>query len=118
MVSEATGGVLAVLTSRVRLEEDLILRALERRRIRYEHVDERQVSVALDGPRARYRGVLNRIMSHTRSVYAARHSAIGLPLSGTSIQVMGESLNNPCHLPRSPATATSCPRAIIATDRS
>ncbi|HSV67708.1 MAG TPA: lysine biosynthesis protein LysX [Mycobacteriales bacterium] len=113
-MSEATDGVLAVLTSRVRLEEDLILRALERRRIRYEHVDERQVSVALDGPRARYRGVLNRIMSHTRSVYAARlFEAQGIPVLNPSrvIETCGDKIHTSVALA---AAGLPTPRTVVA----
>jgi [lysine-biosynthesis-protein LysW]--L-2-aminoadipate ligase len=64
---------LAVLTTRARLEERLIFAALERRGLPYVQVDDRTLVHRLGaacGPR--YRGVLNRIMSHTRSVYATR----------------------------------------------
>jgi [lysine-biosynthesis-protein LysW]--L-2-aminoadipate ligase len=64
---------LAVLTTRTRLEERLIFAALERRGLAYVQVDDRTLVHRLGetgGPR--YRGVLNRIMSHTRSGYATR----------------------------------------------
>jgi [lysine-biosynthesis-protein LysW]--L-2-aminoadipate ligase len=64
---------LAVLTTRTRLEERLIFAALERRGLAYAQVDDRTLVHRIGetgGPR--YRGVLNRIMSHTRSVYASR----------------------------------------------
>lgn len=64
---------LAVLTTRTRLEERLIFAALERRGLAYTQVDDRTLVHYLGAPgTARYRGVLNRIMSHTRSVYATR----------------------------------------------
>jgi [lysine-biosynthesis-protein LysW]--L-2-aminoadipate ligase len=64
---------LAVLTTRTRLEERLIFAALERRGIPYAQVDDRSLIHHLgDREAPRYRGVLNRIMSHTRSVYATR----------------------------------------------
>lgn len=66
-------GSLAVLTTRTRLEERLIFAALERRGLPYVQVDDRTLVHRLGAPGAvRHRGVLNRIMSHTRSVYATR----------------------------------------------
>ncbi|GLZ31511.1 lysine biosynthesis enzyme LysX [Lentzea sp. NBRC 105346] len=64
--------MLAVLTTRARLEERMIFTALERRAIPYEAVDDRTLVQDLAGSARRYTGVFNRIMSHTRSVYAAR----------------------------------------------
>jgi [lysine-biosynthesis-protein LysW]--L-2-aminoadipate ligase len=59
--------------TRARVEERMILTALERRGIAYEAVDDRTLVTRLhEAPATRYRGVLNRIMSHTRSLYAAR----------------------------------------------
>ena len=64
---------LAVLTTRTRLEERLIFSALERRGLAYTQVDDRTLVHRLGDPGpVRFRGVLNRIMSHTRSVYATR----------------------------------------------
>jgi [lysine-biosynthesis-protein LysW]--L-2-aminoadipate ligase len=64
---------LAVLTTRTRLEERLIFAALERRGVPHAQVDDRSLIHHLGAREApRYRGVLNRIMSHTRSVYATR----------------------------------------------
>jgi [lysine-biosynthesis-protein LysW]---L-2-aminoadipate ligase len=74
-VSSGTGrdGLLAVLTTRTRLEERLIFAALERRGIPYAQVDDRTIVEHLQSPSpVRYSGVLNRIMSHTRSGYAAK----------------------------------------------
>ena len=64
---------LAVLTTRTRLEERLIFAALERRGLPYTQVDDRTLVHRIGAPGGtRFRGVLNRIMSHTRSVYATR----------------------------------------------
>jgi [lysine-biosynthesis-protein LysW]--L-2-aminoadipate ligase len=64
---------LAVLTTRTRLEERLIFAALERRGLAYAQVDDRTLVHRIGSPSpVRYRGVLNRIMSHTRGVYATR----------------------------------------------
>ena len=113
-MTDRPDGVLAVLTSRVRLEEDLILRALERRGIPYEHVDERRVRVALQAPRTRYRGVLNRIMSHTRSVYAARlFEAQGIPVLNPSrlIETCGDKIHTSVALV---AAGLPTPRTVVA----
>ncbi|WP_079102812.1 lysine biosynthesis protein LysX [Streptomyces sp. TP-A0356] len=72
ITSASQDGLLAVLTTRVRLEERQIFAALERRGIPYASIDDRTlVSDLQSPPPVRYRGVLNRIMSHTRSLYAA-----------------------------------------------
>lgn len=72
--SEETTDRLAVLTTRVRLEERMLFEALERRALPYERVDDRTLVHHLPPPPGvtHYRGVLNRIMSHTRSLHAAR----------------------------------------------
>jgi [lysine-biosynthesis-protein LysW]--L-2-aminoadipate ligase len=64
---------LAVLASRVRFEEKEIFNALERRSIRYTHVDTRQFTGGLNerqhgGPG--FDAVLCREISHTRALYA------------------------------------------------
>jgi [lysine-biosynthesis-protein LysW]---L-2-aminoadipate ligase len=71
-MSDAKDFRLAVLTSRVRLEETLIFEALERHGWPYDHVDERRVAVLLQDARMPYTAVLNRSMSHTRGLHAAR----------------------------------------------
>ncbi|WP_245744516.1 RimK family alpha-L-glutamate ligase [Lentzea fradiae] len=64
---------MAVLASQVRLEERLLLAALDRRGAAYEQVDPRRLRAVL-GARATqgWGTVLNREISHTRAVYAAR----------------------------------------------
>lgn len=70
---DVTGGPLAVLMTRARMEERMILDALQARGVAFEAVDERTLINPLQSPPpTRYRGVVNRIMSHTRSAYAAR----------------------------------------------
>lgn len=70
--SPGQDGCLAVLTTRTRLEERLIFEALERKAIPYVHISDRSLVHHLGAQGPRYRGVLNRIMSHTRSAYATR----------------------------------------------
>jgi [lysine-biosynthesis-protein LysW]---L-2-aminoadipate ligase len=66
-------GALAVLMSRARIEERMILDELEARGVAVEAIDERTLVAPLESPPAKhYRGALNRIMSHSRSAYAAR----------------------------------------------
>ncbi|TYB65092.1 lysine biosynthesis protein LysX [Microbispora tritici] len=95
-ISAGQDGPLAVLTTRTRLEERLIFEALERRGVPYEQIDERRVIGDLGAPVAgRYRGVLNRSMSHTRSLYAARLFEAGnLPVFNPSavIETCGDKI--------------------------
>ncbi|HEX6290611.1 MAG TPA: lysine biosynthesis protein LysX [Herpetosiphonaceae bacterium] len=63
---------LAVLTSRVRIEEKRIFDALERRNIPYCHLDERDLSMALADEPVPWAALINRCMSNTRSPYVAR----------------------------------------------
>lgn len=62
---------LAVLASRVRTEEKRIFAALERRGVRYEHVDTRRFHAELAGSLP-YEAALAREISQTRALYAAR----------------------------------------------
>lgn len=64
---------LAVLASRVRFEEKEIFAALERRSVRYDHVDTRQFTAEIRGPRRDMRpfdAVLCREISFNRAYYA------------------------------------------------
>jgi [lysine-biosynthesis-protein LysW]--L-2-aminoadipate ligase len=63
---------LAVVASRVRLEEKLIFASLERRGVPYEYVDSRRLYFLLDEPPCTRPGVLIREISHTRGLHAAR----------------------------------------------
>lgn len=78
----------AVVASRVRMEEKLILAALERRGIPYEQLDERNISMALEAGEAPYCAVLNRSISNTRSLYVAHlFEARGVPVVNRSAVV-------------------------------
>lgn len=84
----------AVLASRVRTDEKRIFAALQRRGVPYVQLDTRQLRMA-DTPTgaARYRAVLNREISLSRAVYAARSLEIlGIPLinSATAIEICGD----------------------------
>jgi [lysine-biosynthesis-protein LysW]---L-2-aminoadipate ligase len=89
-VPGTNGKPVAVLASRVRMEEKLILGALERRGIPYEQVDERGVVMALEETGAppappAYAAVINRSISNTRSTYATRlFEARGIPVVNES----------------------------------
>jgi len=64
---------LAVLASRVRFEEKEIFAALERRPVRYDHIDTRRFTAGIDGPRAdarAYDAALCREISFSRAYYA------------------------------------------------
>jgi [lysine-biosynthesis-protein LysW]--L-2-aminoadipate ligase len=62
---------IAILASRVRLEEKRIFQALERRTVRYERVDARALWGQATGP-APWPVVLNREIGHARAINAAR----------------------------------------------
>ncbi len=96
---------LAVVCSRVRLEEKLIFEALERRGVPYERLDERDLSFAVGGtggteggqPPAgrRFCALLSRAISQTQALYAARcFEAQGIPVVNPSqvIETCGDKL--------------------------
>jgi [lysine-biosynthesis-protein LysW]---L-2-aminoadipate ligase len=106
---------LAVLTTRVRLEEDLIFAALERRGIPYIHVDERRLIIDfLQRPELSFPVALNRLMSHTRSVYAAYAlEAIGVTVlnSGRVIETCGDKIRTTLSLA---LAGVPVPRTVVA----
>ncbi|HEY7200955.1 MAG TPA: lysine biosynthesis protein LysX [Candidatus Dormibacteraeota bacterium] len=77
--------VVAVLASHVRLEEKLIFRALEARGCPLVHVNDRRLSVCLDGARPEWDVALNRALSATRRLEVSRLcEAWGVPVVNTS----------------------------------
>lgn len=62
----------AVLASRVRLEEKLILAELDRRHLPYRQVDTRQLRFTLPPPERPYAAALCREISQTRGIYGIR----------------------------------------------
>ena len=64
---------IAVLMSRVRVEEKLLLAALEARGVAYELIDDRKVVLDLhENGFRRYDVVLERCINHSRALYALR----------------------------------------------
>jgi [lysine-biosynthesis-protein LysW]---L-2-aminoadipate ligase len=83
------GAPVAVVASRVRMEEKLIFASLERRGVPYVQLDEREIAMALeergDPP---YSALLNRSISNTRSLYVAHlFEARGVPVVNRSAVV-------------------------------
>ncbi|MFD6530531.1 lysine biosynthesis protein LysX [Streptomyces sp. NPDC060184] len=113
--SASPDGTLAVLTTRIRLEERLILEALEHRGVPHESVDDRTLVRDLASRTGvRHRGVLNRIMSHTRSLYAARlYEAAGHTVFNTAdvIDVCGDKLRTSLALVDA---GVPTPRTVVA----
>jgi [lysine-biosynthesis-protein LysW]--L-2-aminoadipate ligase len=105
---------LAVLTTRVRLEEKLIFAALERRGVEYRHVDERELAIDLHSSVSGCTGVLNRSMSNTRSHYAAHlFEAMGLRVFNPSsvIATCGDKVLTSVALVRA---GVPTPRTVVA----
>jgi len=64
---------IGILHSRIRLEEKLLLEELDRRRIDYELIDDRQAVFDLpDGDWRRYDVILERCISHSRALAALK----------------------------------------------
>lgn len=61
---------LAVLASRIRVEEKLLFAELDRRHVHYAHIDTRRHMFRVDEPDLPYGGALSREISHTRNLYA------------------------------------------------
>ena len=118
------GGRLAVLASRVRFEEKRIFAALERRGVRYTHLDTRRVTAGLDGGpltgepggaasrEGRFVAALNREISQSRAYYASLLlEARGVPVLNRAevIAVCGDKLRTSLELRRCglPAPRTS-----------
>lgn len=75
----------AVLASRVRMEEKLIFRALDARGCPYVHVDDRRLATCVGGPRPGWEAALNRALSATRRLEASRLcEAWGVPVVNPS----------------------------------
>ncbi|MFD3518629.1 lysine biosynthesis protein LysX [Streptomyces sp. NPDC058657] len=86
---------LAVLHSRIRVEERKLLEELDRRRVPYELIDTRTAAFRPDAPALPYRGALSREISHTRNVYATRlleHAGLTVVNSHDIISTCGDKL--------------------------
>lgn len=85
--------VVAVLVSRVRADEKRLFAALDRRSVPYRHLDGRTMSIEADGHRPEWTAVLNREISHSRAVAAARGlEALGVPVlnSAAATEICGD----------------------------
>lgn len=85
----------AVLASRIRLEEKLILAELARRGVPVEVIDTRRALFEVQAPKPRFAGVISREISHTRNVYAARlleHSGLTVVNSADIVALCGDKL--------------------------
>lgn len=77
---------LAILASRVRVEEKMIFAALEQQKVSYDRLDERQAAFFLDQKQPPpYTAVLNRSIAQTRGLYAVRALELaGIPCLNSS----------------------------------
>ncbi|MFF5228374.1 lysine biosynthesis protein LysX [Dactylosporangium sp. NPDC000521] len=77
---DTTDMPIAVVASRVRREERLILQTMEERGLNFEHVDPRKLTVLLADGRPPYRAALMREVSHSRAAsVASTLDALGVP---------------------------------------
>ncbi len=77
----------AVLCSRVRVEEKYIFQALEKRSVAYDHIDDRLATFDMDNAAVwqKYAAVLERSISFTSGLYALRMlNAMGIPTVNTA----------------------------------
>lgn len=105
---------LAVLASRVRLEEKLLLRELTRRSVSFEVLDTRTTVFRLDAPLAGYRAALSREISHTRNLYATwllEHIGLRVVNESRVVAVCGDKLRTTLALQ---AAGLPVPRCLVA----
>jgi [lysine-biosynthesis-protein LysW]--L-2-aminoadipate ligase len=70
----------AILMSRVRVEEKLLLSELEKRGVEIQRIDDREIMLDLDRPNLRTDVVLERAVNHLRALYALRiYNDWGIP---------------------------------------
>jgi [lysine-biosynthesis-protein LysW]--L-2-aminoadipate ligase len=72
---------IGIICSRVRVEEKLLIAALEERNVDYERVDPRDLHIDLEGDQlSEYDAVIVRCLSHTRAYYITRWlESVGVP---------------------------------------
>jgi [lysine-biosynthesis-protein LysW]--L-2-aminoadipate ligase len=86
---------LAVLTSRVRIEERLLFAELDKRGVPYTQVDTRHAVFRVDEPSLPYGAALSREISHTRNLYAStlfEHAGVPVVNSAAVIGLCGDKL--------------------------
>jgi [lysine-biosynthesis-protein LysW]---L-2-aminoadipate ligase len=94
-MSEQAKPRLAVLASRLRMEENLIFSILEQRNIAYDRLDERTLTFLAGSSKYHYAAVLNRSISHTSGLYMMRlleASHIRTINSSRVIEICGDKL--------------------------
>lgn len=106
-------GPLAVLASRVRVEERLLFEELDRRRVDYRQVDTRTIMFRVDQPRLPFAAALSREISHTRNLYATslfEHAGVPVVNSSRIIGLCGDKLLTAMALV---AAGLPTPRAMV-----
>lgn len=108
----------ALLASRVRVEEKWLMAALDDRRVAYDVVDTRQLTFRYGNtggsPRVGYRGAFSREISHHRALYAARlleHGGVPVVNCAHALAVCGDKLSTTLALR---AAGVPTPRGMVA----
>jgi [lysine-biosynthesis-protein LysW]--L-2-aminoadipate ligase len=86
---------IAVLHSRIRVEERRLLEELDRRKVAYELFDTRTAVFRPGGPGHGFHGALSREISHTRNLYATRlleHAGLTVVNSADIVATCGDKL--------------------------
>ncbi|MFF8725814.1 RimK family alpha-L-glutamate ligase [Streptomyces sp. NPDC015171] len=72
---------LVIVATRIRVEERMLIEALERRRLPFAHIDDRRLVYRVGGPPPAWRAVFNRALSATRRIEVSRYcEAVGVPV--------------------------------------
>jgi len=105
---------LAVLASRIRVEEKRLLEELDRRRVPYQVLDSRTLVFRLGAEAPPYSGLLVREVSYNRGLYAARlfeHSGLPVVNDADLIALCGDKLRTALVLNRA---GLPIPRTMLA----
>jgi [lysine-biosynthesis-protein LysW]--L-2-aminoadipate ligase len=109
-------GPVALVATRIRVEERMLLDAFARRDVPCEHVDDRSIVYRVGDPAPRWRAVVNRALSATRRFEVSRWcAAVGLPVlnSPETLATCDNKIATTLALHRA---GIAVPRTVVALD--